>query len=362
MMRRRAASLLLVLASAGCRATSLSELDRLSEAPPASYSVFVSGGAFLEVDPRQAAPARLMRTWPELAEGVEAFPLTAMLDALRTGRAFVAVEGDANPVEVRQAFAKLAMTVPSYAEDVQTVLATARSHGHDLVLVVERLRDGSIEQRGINDQWPITAIAWLAIGLGILIPDHTYESRASLRVTLREVHTGELLYQAPLSGGPVDLSLWERGSFLGILTSIVVPPFLVGDNDDTVVQTVRDLTTRRLLVSLVRQLKSPEFRERIGERVPATILVDRRGNRAEIQVDARESLGVVRLRVDGANLDQVAAKDFEARLLASEAQGNGRWRYAADLAIGRASRRLQVIVQTVAGRVASVTVPLEGAR
>jgi len=342
----------------GCRATTLGELDRLAESPPATYSVLVSGGAFLEVDTRESASEGLTRTWPDLAAGAEAFPLVAVLDALQAGRAFVTVELDQSPAAQRLALARLAGSVPARAEDVQSILAGARARGHDLVLVVERLRDGGIDRRGINDQWPITAVTWLALGLGVLIPDHTYESRASVRLALREVQTGELLYQLPVNGGPVDLSLWERGSFLGIVTSILVPPFLVGDDDATVVQTVKSLSTRRLLVALVRQLKSFELRERLVERLPATISVTRRREGIAVQVEARESLSLVRVRIDGTPLEAGTIAGFEARLLGSETTSDGRWRYGADLALGIDSAKIQVIVQTVAGRVASVTVPM----
>ena len=105
-------------------------------------------------------------------------------------------------------------------------------------------------------------------------------------------------------------------------------------------------------------MKSPELRERLGERVSAAILIVRMRDHVQVKVDARESLSVVRVRLDGAALAETAGVTFESRLLASESLQNGRWRYVGELEVGERAQMIQVIVQTVAGRVASVTVPL----
>src|SRR5690606_15567341 len=135
-----------------------------------------------------------------------------------------------------------------------------------------------VEKLGINGQWPITAAVWLMLGLGLVIPDHSFESRANLRVSLHEAQTGTVVHDTVLSGGAVDLSLVERTDFLGLVTSILVPPFWVGDDDRRVENNVRDTATRRLLESTARQLKSVEVSERIDERMPAQVAITARGD------------------------------------------------------------------------------------
>ncbi|MBM3961083.1 MAG: hypothetical protein FJ306_04170, partial [Planctomycetes bacterium] len=150
-------------------------------------------------------------------------------------------------------------------------LQQARRDGHDYVLVVERLQDGPVEAQGTNGRWPVTFVTWILLGIGMFNPDQTFESRATLRVTLRDLAAGRTLHDPLLFAGPIDLSLVERTDVWGVLESIVVPPFLVGDDEENVRAAVRATTERRLLSSLVRELKSGAMRQRLRERAAAGI-------------------------------------------------------------------------------------------
>ena len=77
------------------------------------------------------------------------------------------------------------------------------------------------------------------------------------------------------------------------------------------------------------------------------------GNGLRVEVRAREALSVVRMR-----LDQVAREfdTFEADLLASRQREDGELIYRAFLPRNLEGRSLQLLVQTVTGRVASTTI------
>jgi hypothetical protein len=357
---RRAAGVCGALLLAGCSSTALSDLPDLAGRPPFPYSVFVTGGAFVRSTVDAQAPP-LARTYRGDA-AAEAFPLALVADVLERGRVYVRTQLDERPSAVRARTASFGEAGAGEAADAggREFLDAVRDAGHDFLLVVEELRDGPVEQQGINGQWPVTAATWLMVGLGMLIPDHTYESRAALRVSLREVQTGRTVYEQVLSGGPVDLALLDRTGVLGLVTSIVVPPFWVADDPAKVEAHVREISTRRLLESLARQMKSVDARERVRVSVPVGIeVVPVRGG-VRVRVDSSEALSFVRLRRDGDGVPAAAASAFEAELLAS-ARAHDAWlRAEADLPLAGHGRLLQVLVQTVAGRVASVTVELEG--
>jgi hypothetical protein len=242
---------------------------------------------------------------------------------------------------------------------LQQFLRDARAAGHDLLLVVEQLQDGPVEQQGMNGQWPITFVTWILVGLGLVIPDHTYESRAALRVSLRDVQTGQLLYLTVLNAGPVNLSLVERTDTLGLVESILVPPFWVGDDQENVLDNVRGITEQRLLVSLARQVKSVDVQERLKEQSVATVQVQPQAGGLLLQVDAREHLSFVRLRLDDQAVPEAVVRPFESELLASaQPRDGGVIRYQAVYGGPRNGERLQVLLQSVAGRSASVTLSL----
>ncbi len=355
--RRLAAGTSLLSLAAGCGSSQLADVADLAAEPPLPYSVLVTGGAFVEPAAAAGVAAPLQRTFPPLQPLEEVFPLQAVADVLRDGRVFVRVEPDAGAAERRASLARCADAIPMHEGELQAMLAAARRDGHDFLLVIERVRDDVIEARGVNGQWPITASVWLLIGLGMLIPDHTYESRAELHVALRDVQTGRPLYRSVLSGGAVDLSLLERTDALGVVTSILVPPFLVGDDQRVVADTVRRIASLSLLGSLARQLKSRDSESRIASALPValSVAVDDRG--LWVEVEGEDTLSAARLAVDSRAVDRGAA-EFEQSLLASARESDGRWRYRGRLSPVPRGRFLQVLVQTVSGRVASTTVAL----
>jgi hypothetical protein len=238
-------------------------------------------------------------------------------------------------------------------EALALFLAQVRAQGYDYLLVVEELKNGPIERQGTNSRWPVTFATWLLLGIGMLIPDRTFESRATLRVTLRDLQSGRTLHERYLDAVPIDLSLVERSDFLGILESIVVPPFWVGDDSEAVRLAVRDTTRRRLLMSLAREFKSASLRQRLRELVPADVALEERGDGAIVRVRASEGLAIARLRGDG--IDGASSDAFGHALLASLRVEGSQYVYAATLPAAAAGRQVQVLVGTVRGGVASAT-------
>ena len=376
-----ATALALLLAAGACRSTLDTDLPELAARPPLPYSVLLTGGAFVSAAGEDEPGAVLQRTFRGVgvvtgaggasggvngvnggADHPEAFPLAAIADVLVRGRVFVRIEQDRAGAAARRMLAQSAANAPLDA-GLQQLLRDARAGGHDLLLVVEQLQDGPVEQQGLNGQWPITAITWILAGLGLVIPDHSYESRAALRVSLRDVQTGQLLYLTVLNAGPVNLSLVERTDALGLLQSVVVPPFWVGDDEEKVLANVRGITVQRLLVSLARQVKSVDVQERLKEQSVASVQMHRQAGGLLIQVDARESLSFVRLRLDGESLPDEVVRSFESELLGSaQARDGGVIRYQALYNGPRQGARLQVLLQSVAGRGTSVTLSLEDAQ
>ena len=359
-MRQQSPVLLGLLLLGACRSTTLSELSRLAETPPLPYSVLVSGGAFVSGETLPPDAPVLARTWATVPDGMECFPLQTVGDALRQGRVFERVAIDPGAPALRQRATGQPEVFPVDDQELQQLLRTARVEGHDLLLVVDRLRDGPIEEQGVNGQWPLTTAAWLLVALGMFVSDHTYESRALLRLSLRDLQTGHVVYEVPVTGGAVDLSLWERGSFLGLATSILIPPFLVGDHAENVAHEVREIFGRRLLVSVARQLKSFELQQLLKERTPAVCALRRDGNATLLQIEAKEVLGLVRLRLDDQPVGSEEVRAFEGQLLGSLRQDAGSFHYVAPLPALHGGSRLQVLLQTVTGRTTSVTLALGG--
>ena len=187
----------------------------------------------------------------------------------------------------------------------------------------------------------------------MLIPDRTFESLATLRVTLRDLQNGRTLHERYLDAVPIDLSLVERSDFLGILLSILVPPFWVGDDPEAVRLAVRDTTRRRLLMSLAREFKSASLRQRLRELVPADLVLEERTEGAVVTVRARESLAIARLRGEG--IDDANADVFARTLLGSLRVEGTQYVYTAPLPGSASGRQVQVLVGTVRGGVASAT-------
>jgi len=143
---------------------------------------------------------------------------------------------------------------------------------------------------------------------------------------------------------------------IGIVLSIIVPPFWVHSDPDSVRAGVGATTVRRLLLQLARDLKSTPTRQILRERTGAGIAIaDRR-----LRVDAAESLVTVRLRPAGGPLPAAAAQRFEQELLASLKMRDGRFSYEAPLPGELAAGPLQVLVGTLTGGVASATLQFGG--
>lgn len=339
------------LVCAGCAGFPANDVVGIADQAPLPYSVFVTGGSFLEVD-SGAAEQVVPRTFVA-DSGDELIPLGQIGDALTAGRVFVRTVVDASRASAARArVAGQRADLPLDADAVfPDLLQQAREAGHDFVVVVQRVADGPIEDYGINDRWPLTASLWVLVGLGIFIPDHTFESRATLQAGVYEVQTGRLVHRAVGAAGPVDLSLVDRGSALGFLQSIVVPPFWVRTDEERLVDRVGRSTVLRLVSGLARQLKSPACRQDLAEGVRARIelLPERR-----VRVRSMEPLGAAALRVDGVATD--SRLGFAAELLGSEVEdGEGGFVYSAAVDGVRDGRFLQVLVRTVSAEVASVT-------
>lgn len=352
-LRSRACLLALAL-GASCQSPS-SELTGLADRPPLDYSVLVTGGAFLQAMP-QATGATFGA--PTGVGANEAVAIGEILSTLERGVVFrrIAVDDDEHRRVVLDQF-----RARQAAPELQAFLERARDQGYDLLLVVEQIQDSPIEKQGINGRWPVTLLTWLLLGIGVFIPDHTFESSATLRVTVRDLQTGAALVDSLSSAGPVDLSLVERSDVWGVLMSIVVPPFWVGDEDARTAAAVRRFSERRLLLSLARELKSEPTRQRLRERLAAAITAL---PGKVLAVESGESLAAVRLRrLDGgAPIPDAAVADFERRLVASRQPAERGFRYEAPLPAEVGDGLLQVLVVTLRGSVASATVQPGAAR
>lgn len=349
---------LALLLSAACT-TPQGELQSLAELEPLDYSVLLSGGAF--VDPPTDLESPLAATFTPGPDG-EAFPLQRVVDVLEAARVFRRVEVDSDPAHRRALLQRLPAAFGVADGETLAFLQAARDRGCDWLLAVERLQNGPIEAQGINGRWPITLATWFLLGVGMLIPDHTFESRATLRVTLRDLQSGRVVHEQLLPAGPVDLSLLERSNFLGVITHILVPPFWVGDDDANVADTVRAFTERRLLLSLARDLKGELARQRLRDGSIAAFELRRLGAAWQLRIVARESLAALRLRQGDQALGGREVAAVQSALLASVVREGDRLVYTATLNLPPSQQPLQVLVASIVGNVASATLRLEEAR
>ena len=327
----------------GCVSSS-DDLRGLAAEPPLDLSVLVTGGAFGDLG---AVEVGTFAGAPSAADG-EVIAIDSIVDVLARGRVFQRVHVDADPARRRAMRDRLLQQRPD--DELLQFLQQARSDGFDLLLVIEELQDGPIEQQGTNSRWPVTLATWVLLGVGLLIPDRTFESRATLRVSVRDLQTGRVLHDPPLLvAGPTELSLIERTDLLGLCMSIVVPPFWVGDDPAAVRDSVRATTERRLLLSMARDLKSESVRRRLRERSAAAIEL----RDGAIEVAAGESVSVVQLRAAG--LPAAAAERFAEALLGSGHRVGDGYRYRAELPPLPGDAEVQVLVGTLRGGVASAT-------
>ena len=233
-MSHRLLAMLCVLLPA-CTTTT-DELRGVAELPRINRAVLLTGGAFFaesngprgtflplvgeDEGDRDAVAADRDAAAPAAAEAI---PFPAIRDVLQRGRVFQRVVADDDDDRRRRVRAMLDAQVAGV--EAEAFLRGLRADGFDLLMVVEELRDGPIETQGTNGRWPVTFVTWILLGVGALIPDRTFESRASLRVSLRELQSGRVVHDLLLVPGPVELALTERTDVVGLLMSILVPPF-----------------------------------------------------------------------------------------------------------------------------------------
>ena len=355
----------IVLAAAfglcGCTFTQTDELSALRDRPSLPYSVFVTGGAFVTAGDSSAGP--LARTYDLAGTEPEAFALDRLHTALNEARVFVWTRRDDAPPAVRRVVAEVPQDqdVDPIRPELRQTLDRARRTGHDFLLVVEEILDGPVESRGVNDRWPFTVGAWL-FALGALIPDRTYESLAILRVSLVDVYTGHRVKDLLVEPEEVDLNMIERCGFWGFVQSVLVPPFWTSTDPESIVESVRKVSTQRLLVRLMRRLKSLEVDQVLRNSGPAQISLAPEPGGWRIKVAAKEALSAVALRLDGDSsaLDDGFVTKFEKQLLDSQQKDAALYRYDAVCRLPRSGRLLQVLVQTQAARISSVTWTLGG--
>tara|TARA_R110002094_G_scaffold96812_9_gene97887 strand:+ start:509 stop:1585 length:1077 start_codon:yes stop_codon:yes gene_type:complete len=349
---------LMLLAS--CAGTD--DLRGIAAKPPLDRAVLVSGGAFFSPLPGSegtfilrelGAPAQP----PDATK--EAIPFAAILDVLDRGRVFQRVVGDTD--EMRRRDLRQQLRLRSDETGVLEFLQQAREDGFDLLVLIEELRDGPIDNQGTNNRWPVTFATWILLGVGALIPDRTFESRATLRVSLRELQSGREIASFEVDSGPIELALTERTDVLGLLASIIVPPFWVGDDREAVAASVRATTERRLLLSLARKLKSEVFRRRLDDLAAADIQLVQSPEGTRVVVSSIESLSVV--RIEGPGFQDAAVCDrFATELINSRDLQRIRFHYEALLPKPTADGSFQIRIGTLRGGVASATFTAESAR
>ena len=351
--------LLLLFGLVACASGPPIDISALAQQDPLPYSVLVTGGAFVRAEPVAGTNGDvLVRTFANVAEDGEGVALAKLTETLQAARVFTVQTTHVADASLRRKLAD--HEGPDAMQDaaLHAVLAQARRDGHDFLLVVTKVQDGEVRSRGINDRWPFTLGTWL-FALGAWIPDRTYESTAKLHTSLRDVHSGRLVFGPTVSEpGPVDLNMFERSSFTGFLQSILVPPFWTSVDSEKVVSEVRDVSIQRLRVALARKMKSADARDRLDNFGPARITVRMVGGVLQVSVDSSEAVSFLRLRVDQKALVGPGVSAFEERLLASVQRQAGRFRYSADLSEPLQGRRLQVLVQTVTASIASKTTDL----
>lgn len=331
--------ILLVLVSA---CSSFGAVPDATTQPPLDAAVLVAG-SFATVavdDPGDAA----VTFGPDMPSDLQ-----PLVDALQSAQVFrrIGLDPAAGARSGPPPWAEAGVAREQY-------LQQARDDGYDWLLVVEGLRDGPIESQGINGRWPITLGTWFLVGLGFLIPDHGFESRAILRVSVRDLESGRVLYESLVNAGPVELSLVERSSAIGLLTSIVVPPFWVADDEAKVGRSVRGITLQRLLQFVARELKSPTARQRLRDGAVAAIEVVQESGVDQVRITSRQALSIARLRQRGIDSRGAEQQSFERSLLASMRPQGDQYRYEAPLPAAREGL-LQVVVATIEGEVVSAT-------
>lgn len=350
--------LMLLLPLMGCAFTDVEGLQSLRAKPALPYSVLITGGGFVQRSATSEAADLMPSTFAADDRLFEAFALEQLRETLDSGNVFVAQATDTGSVNERL----VVSGGPSIAaEGLQAALARARAGGHDFLLVVERIQDGAVEMREINERWPFTVAAWL-FAMGSLISDHTYESGARLRVSLRDAYSGHRVsaQQIVVEPGPIDLNMFDRCGLVGFVQSLVWPPFFTSTDPATIVASVRAQSTLRILTSLGRRLKSAEVRDQLYRSSGVLLSVGATREGWEVTVSSREPISAVALRFRGRDVQTPEVAKFERGLLASSKQQNGAWLCRGVYEGRHPDGVLQFAVQTEAAKIRSMSITLGG--
>ena len=199
----------------------------------------------------------------------------------------------------------------------------------------------------------------------MFIPDHRFESEARLALSIRDVYTGKKLYSFGVTAGTVDLSMFERTDFLGVIESLIIPPPLVGNDKENVGIEVRKEIKRRLLLKMLARLKDPETIEEIRKALPfRLVLAEQRGGAVLVTVTSAQEIQALVVEVDGKALEGPIVEAFMRQFFASQ-QPDSRAElinYQASLDLEGKGRELRVIVQDSAGQRVSGTSATGGQR
>ena len=118
------------------------------------------------------------------------------------------------------------------------------------------------------------------------------------------------------------------------------------------------MVQQRFLVGLAQRLKSVDVADRLARSQPASVTLRRAGAGLAIEVVAQETISFLRLRVDDRVLEGPDFDRFHRAFLASRATTDVALSYGAELPVVPRGLRLQVLVQTMTGRVGSVSMDL----
>ncbi|MHC5066143.1 MAG: hypothetical protein ACYTG5_19460 [Planctomycetota bacterium] len=349
-----------LVAFASCQSPQSLDFSELAEQPALPYAVRVTGGAFLD-GPERIPGSPLSSTFAQ--DGVDAgevLQLDDMVDALRSARVFSHVDADRSGIAFRNELSTQADALDFNDPEIREYLRAARVGGADYLLVIQGVQDAPVVDRGINDRWPATLALWLLVGLGAIIPDHSFETTATMEIALREVQTGQLIpgTRQELTGGPLELSLVSRGSSWWWLKMILIPPFWISSDEEEVAKKMREDTSRRLMFSMARFLKDSSLEQALDDFEAASATCVRTDSGLRIQVSAKESLSYLRLSLDSIAQSGPEFESFERALIASESLVNGAYEYGSEWKMTPPTGRLQILMQTVGGRVVSRTIEL----
>jgi hypothetical protein len=346
--------------------------ETLTDRPTLPFSVLVTGGAFLQRtdgggEPFVDGEREILAPTTFVADEDEATSIETIVEELIRGGVFAATQSARHlDNQTRREIANLSASRQSLAgaPAFELLRREAELAGADLLVVIESVQDRPITSTGVNGQWPVTVTAWITVGLGMFIPDHSFDSQATLQLAIRDPVQGKELHRIPVAPGRVDLSLVQRTDFLGLLTSVIVPPPLVGNDPDKVAAKVREEVRSSLVSGLVRRLKTREVLDRIVRAMPLRVHLAQgaRGSRSFLlELQSEQDLAHVRVLQDGEVLEGPQWIDFQERLLRSgrgpRTAGLRSFRAVSPPLAGR-NAEIRVQVRTVLGERASQTIRL----